>query len=158
MIISSWGPENCANLTQCLKALAFHGICCMSRAWHVTRVTLTVIQLIPVHNVGYPWAIGAVSVINHYYGRDDIRLGAFKGQFGSSSSGVLINFLTCYLYSWFRTLYWQSHWLIWCTNKKLQPGWGCCDGSEEVFDRSRGTYKYIIIITSLALTCIILSH
>ena len=31
-----------------------------------------------VHNTGYPKAIGAVSVINHYYGRDDILLGAFK--------------------------------------------------------------------------------
>ena len=25
-----------------------------------------------VHNVGYPTAIGAVSVINHYYGRDEV--------------------------------------------------------------------------------------
>lgn len=54
----------------------------------VTRVTLSVIPLIPVHNVGYPRAIGAVSVINHYYGRDDILLGAFKGDFGASSSGM----------------------------------------------------------------------
>ena len=57
----------------------------------VTRVTLTVIPLIPVHNVGYPRAIGAVSVINHFYGRDDIRLGAFKGNFGASSSGMINN-------------------------------------------------------------------
>jgi len=35
-----------------------------------------------VHNAGYPKAIGAVSVLNHFYGRDDIPLGAFKGEFG----------------------------------------------------------------------------
>ena len=35
-----------------------------------------------VHNAGYPTAIGAVSVINHFYNRDDIPLGAFKGEFG----------------------------------------------------------------------------
>ena len=40
-----------------------------------------------VHNVGYPRAIGAVSVINHFYGRDDIQLGAFKGDFGANFSG-----------------------------------------------------------------------
>jgi hypothetical protein len=34
-----------------------------------------------VHNVGYPAAIGAVSVINHFYGRDEVALGAFKGEF-----------------------------------------------------------------------------
>ena len=35
-----------------------------------------------VHSTGYPTAIGAVSVINHFFGRDDILLGAFKGDFG----------------------------------------------------------------------------
>ena len=35
-----------------------------------------------VHSTGYPTAIGAVSVINHFFGRDDILLGAFKGEFG----------------------------------------------------------------------------
>ena len=35
-----------------------------------------------VHSTGYPTAIGAVSVINHFFGRDDIPLGAFKGEFG----------------------------------------------------------------------------
>ena len=44
-----------------------------------------------VHNVGYPRAIGAVSVINHYYGRDDITLGAFKGTFGQNIRGVYID-------------------------------------------------------------------
>ena len=44
-----------------------------------------------VHNVGYPKAIGAVSVINHYYGRDDIRLGAFKGDFGDYIGGNYID-------------------------------------------------------------------
>ena len=35
-----------------------------------------------VHSTGFPTAIGAVSVINHFFGRDDILLGAFKGEFG----------------------------------------------------------------------------
>ena len=47
--------------------------------------------MISVHNVGYPKAIGAVSVINHYYGRDDIRLGAFKGAFGDYIGGNYID-------------------------------------------------------------------
>ena len=47
------------------------------------------INISTVHNVGYPRSIGAVSVINHYYGRDDIVLGAFKGQFGKNHSGTI---------------------------------------------------------------------
>ena len=31
--------------------------------------------------------IGAVSVLNHYYGRDDIVLGAYKGEFGKYCDG-----------------------------------------------------------------------
>ena len=44
-----------------------------------------------VHSTGYPTAIGAVSVINHFFGRDDILLGAFKGEFGRE---VVFEFLT----------------------------------------------------------------
>ena len=40
-----------------------------------------------VSNVGYPKIIGAVSVINHYFKRDDIKLGAYKGKFGNDFSG-----------------------------------------------------------------------
>ena len=32
-----------------------------------------------------------MSVINHYYGRDDIRLGAFKGDFGDYIGGNYID-------------------------------------------------------------------
>ena len=32
-----------------------------------------------------------MSVINHYYGRDDIRLGAFKGDFGDYVGGNYID-------------------------------------------------------------------
>ena len=46
-----------------------------------------------VHNVGYPKAIGAVSVINHYFGRDEITLGAFKGTFGEKINGRVLNHL-----------------------------------------------------------------
>ena len=68
------------------------------------------INISTVHNVGYPRSIGAVSVINHYYGRDDIVLGAFKGDFGKNHSGNssylvflcrnFINFNT--FYAWLR--------------------------------------------------------
>jgi len=44
-----------------------------------------------VHNVGYPRAIGAVSVLNHFYGRDDVPLGAFKGKFGADAPGIYID-------------------------------------------------------------------
>ena len=40
-----------------------------------------------VHNAGIPEGIGAVSVLNHYFGRDDILLGAYKGTFGKDTSG-----------------------------------------------------------------------
>lgn len=34
------------------------------------------------HNTGLPSGVGAVSVLNHFYGRDSIPIGAFKGAFG----------------------------------------------------------------------------
>ena len=40
-----------------------------------------------VSNVGYPPIIGAVSVINHFFGRDNITLGAYKGKFGNDFDG-----------------------------------------------------------------------
>ena len=40
-----------------------------------------------VHNAGYPRAIGAVSVLNTFYGRENIPLGAYKGSFGKDPSG-----------------------------------------------------------------------
>eukprot|EP00729_Bicosta_minor_P022210 gene22210-24195_t len=36
-----------------------------------------------VHNTGCNLGIGGVSSINHFYGHDDIILGAWKGEFGS---------------------------------------------------------------------------
>ena len=53
--------------------------------WRIRIFNLYILS--SVHNVGYPRAIGAVSVINHFYGRDDIQLGAFKGDFGANFSG-----------------------------------------------------------------------
>ena len=32
-----------------------------------------------VHNTGLYEGVGAISVINHYYGRDDVPIGAYKG-------------------------------------------------------------------------------
>ena len=68
-----------------------------------------------VHNVGYPRSIGAVSVINHYYGRDDIVLGAFKGEFGKNHSGKMtsLKWLWTGLKCNFRSLYWWSCWQFW---------------------------------------------
>merc|ERR1719510_1258856 len=40
-----------------------------------------------VHDAGIPEGIGAMSVLNHYYGRDDIVLGAYKGDFGKWPGG-----------------------------------------------------------------------
>jgi len=40
-----------------------------------------------VHDAGIPEGIGAVSVLNHYYGRDEILLGAYKGDFGKDFNG-----------------------------------------------------------------------
>merc|ERR1712055_41969 len=40
-----------------------------------------------VHDAGVPEGIGAMSVLNHYYGRDDILLGAYKGDFGRWPGG-----------------------------------------------------------------------
>ena len=40
-----------------------------------------------VHDAGIPEGIGAVSVLNHYYGRDDILLGAYKGDYGKDGNG-----------------------------------------------------------------------
>ena len=40
-----------------------------------------------VHDAGIPEGIGAVSVLNHYYGRDQIVLGAYKGDFGKDFNG-----------------------------------------------------------------------
>jgi len=44
-----------------------------------------------VSNVGYPKIIGAVSVVNHYFGRDHIKLGAYKGKFGNDFSGFYVD-------------------------------------------------------------------
>ena len=40
-----------------------------------------------VHNTGYPKGIAAVAALNKWYGREDIPLGAFKGEFGKNVSG-----------------------------------------------------------------------
>lgn len=38
-----------------------------------------------VHNTGLEHGVGAVSAINHYYGRDSIPLGAYRGDIGNPS-------------------------------------------------------------------------
>ena len=55
------------------------GAICIAHALH----DLGEAKLLAVmHNSGYPAGIGAASVLNHYYGHDDIALGAYKGSFG----------------------------------------------------------------------------
>ena len=44
-----------------------------------------------VHNMGYPKGIGAVSTLNHFYNRNDIPLGAYKGAFGRNYSGKYVD-------------------------------------------------------------------
>ena len=63
-----------------------------------------------VHNVGYPKAIGAVSVINHYFGRDEITLGAFKGTFGEKINGRVLDILVG---EYYLTAVKVSMWTIW---------------------------------------------
>ena len=38
-----------------------------------------------VHDTAYYKGVGAVSVLNHYYGHDNITLGAYKGPFGKEN-------------------------------------------------------------------------
>ncbi|KAL1504300.1 hypothetical protein AB1Y20_010707 [Prymnesium parvum] len=55
------------------------GAVCMAHALHdLGEASLLAI----LHDSGYPHGIGAVSVLSHYYGHDDIPLGAYKGEFG----------------------------------------------------------------------------
>eukprot|EP00966_Prymnesium_polylepis_P075329 1747203-Prymnesium_polylepis.1 len=44
-----------------------------------------------VHDTGFEQGIGAVSVINAYYGRDDIPLGVYRGPVGSPAGYAIRN-------------------------------------------------------------------
>ena len=41
-----------------------------------------------VYDSGYPYGVGAIDALNHYYGRPHIPLGSYKGPFGQTVSGV----------------------------------------------------------------------
>ena len=43
-----------------------------------------------VHNTGLLNGVGAISVINHWYGRDHLPIGAFKGEFGATLPGKYV--------------------------------------------------------------------
>ena len=43
-----------------------------------------------LHNTGLFEGVGAVSVINHYYGHDNVPIGAFKGKFGATLKGKYV--------------------------------------------------------------------
>lgn len=40
-----------------------------------------------LHDAATTYGVGAISVLNHYYGRDDIPLGAYKGAIGAPGPG-----------------------------------------------------------------------
>ena len=44
-----------------------------------------------VHNTGLDTGVGAVSAINQYYGRPDIPIGAYKGEFDSTVRGSYVD-------------------------------------------------------------------
>jgi hypothetical protein len=43
-----------------------------------------------VHNTGLFEGVGAISVINHWYGRDHVPVGAYKGVFGATLPGKYV--------------------------------------------------------------------
>merc|ERR1712136_16745 len=55
-------------------------ICMANALMHRGEVDIKAI----VHNAGYPKAIGAVAVLNTYYGHENISLGAYRGPFGKN--------------------------------------------------------------------------
>jgi hypothetical protein len=53
---------------------------CLANSLHMNgKINLLAV----VHNTGCKLGIGGVSAINHFYGHDNITLGAWKGKFGS---------------------------------------------------------------------------
>ena len=40
-----------------------------------------------IHNTASPTAVGAISVINEYYARGDIPIGAYRGRVGAPGDG-----------------------------------------------------------------------
>jgi inosine-uridine nucleoside N-ribohydrolase len=55
---------------------------CIANAMHKAgEVNLLAV----VHDTGFPKGAGAISAINHWYGHDDIPIGAFKGNFGKDA-------------------------------------------------------------------------
>ena len=65
-----------------------------------------------VHNAGIPEGIGAVSVLNHYFGRDEILLGAYKGDFGKDLDG-----------NWVRGSYVDHLVLVFLFSSQFQSHW-----------------------------------
>ena len=57
------------------------GAVCLANSLHAAGLADV---LAVVHNTGCKLGIGGVSAMNHFYGHDDIILGAWKGHFGSN--------------------------------------------------------------------------
>ena len=53
---------------------------CLANSLHMNgKVNLLAV----VHDTGCDLGIGGVSAVNHFYGHDNVTLGAWKGQYGS---------------------------------------------------------------------------
>lgn len=57
------------------------GAVCLANSLHVAGLAKV---LAVVHNTGCTLGIGGVSAINHFYGNEDIILGAWKGHYGNN--------------------------------------------------------------------------
>ena len=61
-------------------------------------LTLLIVISVTISITGIPEGIGAISVLNTYYGREDIPLGAYKGDFIYSLSLVIFFYLAIKLF------------------------------------------------------------
>ena len=57
------------------------GAVCLANSLHMAGLASV---LAVVHNTGCTLGVGGVSAMNHFYGHDDIILGAWKGRFGEN--------------------------------------------------------------------------
>ena len=79
-----------------------------------------------VHDAGIPEGIGAVSVLNHYFGRDDIVLGAYKGDYGKDGNGNWVrgHYVDDLVNNWDSPV-WNSDQVRECQKRsELLPLWG----------------------------------
>ena len=64
------------------------GATCMAHAL-MTKGEAEIVAI--VHNTGLDTGVGAISTINTWYGRPDIPVGAYKGQFNAGNRGSYVD-------------------------------------------------------------------